>query len=116
MELPANTGLYIKAENIYQNNKGVWSMKESKEKSLEDKYKIFKKSCFYYALTAILTPPVAVVLAISARNSEELYNLIFLVILTEVYTVVRAFFDYEETRKLRKFLSDTPSELSKESP
>lgn len=88
-------------------------MKEIKEKSPEDKYKIFKKSCFYYALTAILTPPVAVILAISARNSEELYNLIFLVILTEVYTIVRALFDYEETKKLGKFLSDIPSESSR---
>lgn len=90
-------------------------MKETKEKSPEDRYKIFKKSCFYYALTAIVTPPVALVLAISARNSEELYNLIFLVILTEVYTVVRALFDYEETKKLGNFLSDTPSGPSKES-
>ncbi|MEQ8168377.1 MAG: hypothetical protein ABRQ38_05735 [Candidatus Eremiobacterota bacterium] len=89
-------------------------MKEVKEKSIEDKYKIFKKSCFYYTLTAIITPPVAVILAISARNSEELYNLIFLVILTEVYTVVRAFFDYEETKKLEKMLSHTPSEPSGE--
>jgi len=89
-------------------------MKETKEKSPEDRYKIFKKSCFYYELTAIVTPPVALVLAISARNSEELYNLIFLVILTEIYTVIRALFDYEEVKKLGKMLSDTHPEPLKE--
>jgi hypothetical protein len=83
-------------------------MKEIKETTHERTYKLVKKSCFFYTLTAILTPVVAVPLAISARSGEELKDLILLVVLTEVYTIIRAIFDHEEAKNMEKISSASP--------
>ncbi|HPZ07571.1 MAG TPA: hypothetical protein PL110_05620 [Candidatus Eremiobacteraeota bacterium] len=80
-------------------------MKKEKEKTPEEKYKIIKRSFILYTATAILTPFVAIFLALTDKTGEGLGNLLFLVILTEVYTIMRAIFDYEETKKMEKNLS-----------
>ncbi len=78
--------------------------KEEKKKTPEENYKLLKRSFLLYTLTAIITPIVAIVLALTDHNPEGLKNLIFLVALTEVYTISRAIFDYEEKKEMEKTL------------
>ena len=83
--------------------------KEKKERTPEEEYKLLKKSFILYTATAIVTPLVALFLALTDKTGGGLKNLIFLVILTEIYTISRAFFDYEETKKMEQKLS--PKEI-----
>jgi len=76
--------------------------KKKKERTPEEEYKLLKKSFILYTLTAILTPFIALLLAITDKGNGDFKNLILLVILTEVYTISRAIFDYEEKKKMEE--------------
>ncbi len=78
--------------------------KQKKERTPEEEYKLLKKSFILYALTAILTPFIALLLVITDKGDGNFKNLILLVILTEVYTISRAIFDYEEKKKMEEKL------------
>lgn len=78
--------------------------KEENKKTPEENYKLLKKSFILYTLTAIVTPLIAIILAITDSHPEGIKNLIFLVILTEIYTISRALFDYEEKKEMEKTL------------
>ena len=86
------------------------SENKEKEKTPEEKYKIIKKSFLYYIAAAIASPFIAVFLALTDKTGEGLNQLIFLVILTEIYTISRAIFDYQEKKEMEKTIFSSSSD------
>jgi hypothetical protein len=79
---------------------------EKKEKTPQELYKLLKKSLIYYTLTAALAPFLAIFIYVTDKGIEGPKNLIILTVLTEVYCIMRALFDFQEKKEMEKTFSE----------